>query len=141
MCCSLSAARSFQAESSCSTLDVRAPGSHLATFRPISFSRLMTERGPGSSLILSTSGCSTESASTNNPIYQRLQTNCKHPALLPLLLLITVKLCWVGKQLQVHFLSPCLISGVFLSFLSVNEFEMLLWRQVTCWEIRGIREY
>ena len=51
----------------------------------------------GSSLILSTSGCSTESVSTNNPIYQRLQTNCKHPTLLSLLFHITVS-CLVGRQ-------------------------------------------
>lgn len=85
------------AECVCCRVNMRAPGSHLATFRPISFPRLMTERGPGSSLILSTSGCSTESVSTNNPIYQRLQTNCKHPTLLPLLFHITVS-CLVGRQ-------------------------------------------
>lgn len=78
-------------------VSMRAPGSHMATFRPISFPHLMTERGPGSSLILSTSGCSTESIFTHNPIYQRLQTNCKYPMLVALLLHMIVS-CWVGKQ-------------------------------------------
>lgn len=104
------------AECMCHRVDMRAPGSHLATFRPISSPRLMTERGPGSSLILSTSGCSTESVATNNPIYQRLLTNCKHPTLLPLLLHIIVSCLVVKQQKAKQFLFPYLIFWVcFLS--------------------------
>lgn len=122
---------------------MRAPGNHLATFRPISFPGLMTERGPDSSLSLSTSGCSTESVSTNNPIYQRLPPNCKHPALLPLLLHITVG--WmVGKQkdkqaflFRPHFSLPLSLSlmnfvWLILYYTIISLGEILTYKDKNC---------
>lgn len=103
---------------------MRAPGSHLAAFRPISFRCLMTERGPGSSLILFTSECSTENVSTNNPIYQKLQTNCKHPTLLPLLLHIIVSrlVCRKTAESKVVSLSTSDILGANIRIQSDETF-------------------
>ena len=138
----------------CCRVDRRAPGSHLATFRPISFPRLMTERGPGSSLILSTSGRSTESVSTNKPIYQRLLTNCRRPTLLPLLLHITVG-CLVreangwNQEVSCSMLDiwglvclictwTCTYCFLYIFFfclsLNLNDNTVTQWGGVQCWE-------